>query len=148
MANHNNETATAEPAVRPRGTRSLIGAGLAVVAVIAALALAWTASATLLLIFAGILLGATVNARAVAQQLLEAFRAADWLHGDAVPDIAVSIGVAAFPSGGSDAHSLLRSADAAMYLAKATGNGRGGVRVFGTSAAAALTMELLPPGLP
>ncbi|GEP08199.1 AI-2E family transporter [Methylobacterium gnaphalii] len=57
MANHNNETATAEPAVRPRGTRSLVGAGLAVVAVIAALALAWTASATLLLIFAGILLG-------------------------------------------------------------------------------------------
>lgn len=96
----------------------------------------------------GVLLGATVNARAVAQQLVEAFRAAGWQHAGTVHDVAVSIGVATFPNGGSDAHSLLRSADAAMYLAKATGDGRGGVRVFGASAASALTMELLPRALP
>ena len=96
----------------------------------------------------GVLLGATVNARAVAQQLVEAFRAAGWHHAGTVHDVAVSIGVATFPNGGSDAHSLLRSADAAMYLAKATGDGRGGVRVFGASAASALTMELLPRALP
>lgn len=96
----------------------------------------------------GILLGATVNARAVAQQLLDAFRAPGWLPAGTVTDVAVSIGVATFPSGGHDAQSLLRSADAAMYLAKATGNGRGGVRVFGASAATAFTAELLPPALP
>lgn len=96
----------------------------------------------------GVLLGATVNARAVAQQLFEAFRATGWQHAGTVHDVAVSIGVATFPNGGSDAHSLLRSADAAMYLAKATGDGRGGVRVFGASAASALTMELLPRALP
>lgn len=96
----------------------------------------------------GVLLGATVNARAVAQQLLEAFRATGWPQAATVRDVAVSIGVATFPSGGSDAHSLLRSADAAMYLAKATGDGRGGVRMFGASAASALTMELLPRALP
>ncbi|MDQ7955027.1 MAG: PAS-domain containing protein [Pseudomonadota bacterium] len=96
----------------------------------------------------GVLLGATVNARAVAQQLFEAFRATGWQHAGTVHDVAVSIGVATFPNGGSDAHSLLRSADAAMYLAKATGDGRGGVRVFGASAASALPVELLPRALP
>jgi diguanylate cyclase (GGDEF)-like protein len=96
----------------------------------------------------GVLLGATVNARAVAQQLMEAFRATDWLQAGAVHDVAVSIGVATFPSGGSDAHSLLRSADAAMYLAKATGDGRGGVRVFGTSTIPALAMDFHPQALP
>ena len=40
-----------------RGTLSLVGSGIAVVAFTAVLALAWMASATLLLIFAGILLG-------------------------------------------------------------------------------------------
>lgn len=39
------------------GARPLVGSGIAVVAFIAVLALAWMASATLLLIFAGILLG-------------------------------------------------------------------------------------------
>ncbi|GLS43358.1 AI-2E family transporter [Methylobacterium brachythecii] len=57
MANLDNETAAGEKTVVPSGTRSLVSAGLAVVAVIVVLALAWTASATLLLIFAGILLG-------------------------------------------------------------------------------------------
>ncbi|MCE4224525.1 AI-2E family transporter [Methylobacterium sp. C25] len=55
----------AQPAAPPadgvagseRSTRSLVVSGIAVVAFIALLALAWTASATLLLIFAGILLG-------------------------------------------------------------------------------------------
>ncbi len=46
-----------EPAVLPRTARSLIGSGIAIVAFVAVLALAWMASATLLLIFAGILLG-------------------------------------------------------------------------------------------
>jgi diguanylate cyclase (GGDEF)-like protein len=95
-----------------------------------------------------VLLGATVNARAVAQQLLEAFRGADWLHAGTIHEMAVSIGVASFPNGGSDAHSLLRSADAAMYLAKATGDGNGGVRVFGASAASAVRTDLLPQALP
>ena len=40
-----------------RGTGSLVGSGIAVVAFTAVLALAWMASATLLLIFAGVLLG-------------------------------------------------------------------------------------------
>jgi diguanylate cyclase (GGDEF)-like protein len=96
----------------------------------------------------GVLLGATVSARTVAQQLLDAFRSTDWLQAGATHDVAVSIGVATFPSGGIDAHSLLRSADAAMYLAKATGDGRGGVRVFGSTAVPALVTELLPQALP
>ena len=45
-------------------------------------------------------------------------------------EVGASIGVALYPSAGSDADSLLRNADAAMFAAKA--QGRDCVRVFGS----------------
>ena len=53
----NEDGATAGPVGPWRGARPLVSSGIAVVAFVVVLALAWTASATLLLIFAGVLLG-------------------------------------------------------------------------------------------
>ena len=53
----NEVGATAGPVGPWRGARPLVGSGITVVAFVVVLALAWTASATLLLIFAGVLLG-------------------------------------------------------------------------------------------
>ncbi|TXN20583.1 AI-2E family transporter [Methylobacterium sp. WL9] len=58
MAIQESGVKTADGPVGPwRGARPLVGSGIAVVAFVALLALCWLASATLLLIFAGVLLG-------------------------------------------------------------------------------------------
>jgi len=48
--------------------------------------------------------------------------------GNEYADITVSVGVATFPEGGTDIEGLVKSADAAMYLAKA--GGRNGYKVY------------------
>jgi diguanylate cyclase (GGDEF)-like protein/PAS domain S-box-containing protein len=61
------------------------------------------------------------DTRFVADELLAALTASIPHHELAV---AASIGIAVFPEDGSDVQHLLRSADAAMYRAKARGGGR------------------------
>ena len=60
---------------------------------------------------------------AVADKLLKALAAPQLIDGQELT-VGASIGIALFPQSGSDVQSLLRSADAAMYSAKARGRGR------------------------
>ncbi len=60
---------------------------------------------------------------AVADKLLRALAAPQLINGHELT-VGASIGIALFPQNGSDVQSLLRSADAAMYSAKARGRGR------------------------
>jgi diguanylate cyclase (GGDEF)-like protein len=59
----------------------------------------------------------------VAHRIIEAMKSPISAHGYQVAATA-SIGIAIFPDDGADAESLLRSADMAMYAAKAYGRGR------------------------
>ena len=59
----------------------------------------------------------------VADKLLRALAAPQLIDGHELT-VGGSIGIALFPQNGSDVQSLLRSADAAMYSAKARGRGR------------------------
>ncbi len=59
----------------------------------------------------------------VADKLLRALVAPQVINGHELT-VGASIGIALFPENGSDVQSLLRSADAAMYSAKARGRGR------------------------
>ena len=59
----------------------------------------------------------------VADKLLRALAAPQLINGHELT-VGASIGIALFPQNGSDVQSLLRSADAAMYSAKARGRGR------------------------
>ena len=59
----------------------------------------------------------------VADKLLRALAAPQLIDGHELT-VSASIGIALFPENGSDVRSLLRSADAAMYSAKARGRGR------------------------
>jgi diguanylate cyclase (GGDEF)-like protein len=59
----------------------------------------------------------------VAEKLLKALAAPHHINGHELT-VGASIGIALFPENGSDVQSLLRSADAAMYNAKARGRGR------------------------
>ena len=59
----------------------------------------------------------------VADKLLKALAAPQLIDGQELT-VGASIGIALFPQSGSDVQSLLRSADAAMYSAKARGRGR------------------------
>jgi diguanylate cyclase (GGDEF)-like protein/PAS domain S-box-containing protein len=59
----------------------------------------------------------------VADKLLSALSAPHMINGHELT-VGASIGIALFPQNGSDVQSLLRSADAAMYSAKARGRGR------------------------
>lgn len=59
----------------------------------------------------------------VADKLLKALAAPQHINGHELT-VGASIGIALFPENGSDLQSLLRSADAAMYSAKARGRGR------------------------
>ena len=73
-----------------------------------------------------ILLPETSGARgssSVAAKLLRALVAPQVINGHELT-VGASIGIALFPENGSDVQSLLRSADAAMYSAKARGRGR------------------------
>jgi len=70
------------------------------------------------------------GARHLAEDILARLGALTLEHdGRTLPPVRASIGVAAFPSAGSDAASLLRAADAAVYRAKF--DGRGCVRSAG-----------------
>jgi diguanylate cyclase (GGDEF)-like protein/PAS domain S-box-containing protein len=60
---------------------------------------------------------------AVADRLLRALAAPQLIDGHELT-VGASIGIALFPQNASDVQSLLRSADAAMYSAKARGRGR------------------------
>ncbi len=60
---------------------------------------------------------------AVADRLLRALAAPQLISGHELT-VGASIGIALFPENGGDVQSLLRSADAAMYSAKARGRGR------------------------
>jgi len=63
------------------------------------------------------------DAARVAQKILAAF--ANGLRvGDAALPVSASIGISLYPQAGQDGHSLLTSADAAMYVAKAQGKNR------------------------
>ena len=63
------------------------------------------------------------GASSVAEKLLSALVAPQLINGHELT-VGASIGIALFPDDGNDVQSLLRSADAAMYSAKATGRGR------------------------
>jgi diguanylate cyclase (GGDEF)-like protein/PAS domain S-box-containing protein len=63
------------------------------------------------------------GASAVADKLLRALATPQLINGHELT-VGASIGIALFPGDGSDVQSLLRSADAAMYSAKASGRGR------------------------
>jgi diguanylate cyclase (GGDEF)-like protein/PAS domain S-box-containing protein len=63
------------------------------------------------------------GASSVADKLLRALAAPQLINGHELT-VGASIGIALFPEDGSDVQSLLRSADAAMYSAKASGRGR------------------------
>ena len=64
-----------------------------------------------------------LEAEKIAAHLLEAVSAPFAVGGEAIP-VSVSIGVTVFPEGGKDGAELLRSADVAMYRAKALGRNR------------------------
>ncbi len=82
------------------------------------------------------------QAAAVAETLLTRFAAVMRVAGEEC-SVGASVGVAHFPSDGEDEDTLLRNADAAMYLAKA--EGKGGVRLYSPKAKArtlqGLTLE-------
>ena len=60
------------------------------------------------------------DAALVAQKIIERLASAMEVHGKEV-FVTASVGIAAFPSDGADAETLLRAADAAMYRAKQAG---------------------------
>ncbi len=62
------------------------------------------------------------DAALVARRILKAFRLPFTLNGQEIV-MGASIGIALFPRDGTDADTLLRNADAAMYHAKAEGRG-------------------------
>ncbi|WP_445599826.1 putative bifunctional diguanylate cyclase/phosphodiesterase [Azospirillum sp. A39] len=86
-------------------------------------------------------LAAPGDAHHTAQRLLAAFAAPVSVRGQDL-HLGLSIGIALFPDDGADASTLLKSADAAMYAAKAAG--RHTVRQFSAamSDAAARRLEL------
>ncbi len=71
-------------------------------------------------------LSGTRGSLLVADKLLRALAAPQLINGHELT-VGASIGIALFPENGSDVQSLLRSADAAMYSAKAHGRGRAAV---------------------
>jgi diguanylate cyclase (GGDEF)-like protein/PAS domain S-box-containing protein len=65
-------------------------------------------------------IGATSDASAVASKMLEVLATAFHLHGNDL-HVAASIGISLYPADGSDAETLMRNADTAMYHAKDSG---------------------------
>jgi diguanylate cyclase (GGDEF)-like protein/PAS domain S-box-containing protein len=63
---------------------------------------------------------AASDASAVASKILEVLAASFHLHGNDL-HVAASIGISLYPSDGSDAETLMRNADTAMYHAKDSG---------------------------
>ena len=66
--------------------------------------------------------GAAIAAQAVAHRVLDAFEAPFEVDGTELY-VTASIGISVFPLDAADATSLLRNADSAVYLAKASGPG-------------------------
>ncbi len=64
----------------------------------------------------------TQGAEMVAQSLVDAFAAPHIIDGQEI-DVTLSIGISVFPDDGTDAESLIRSADTAMFQAKTDGRG-------------------------
>jgi diguanylate cyclase (GGDEF)-like protein/PAS domain S-box-containing protein len=64
----------------------------------------------------------------VAGAVVDSFRSPLSVSGEPV-EVGASVGMALFPQHGSDADTLLRAADAAMYTAKLSGRGRAAVAV-------------------
>jgi diguanylate cyclase (GGDEF)-like protein/PAS domain S-box-containing protein len=67
-------------------------------------------------------IGAASDASAVAAKILEVLANAFHLHGNDL-HVAASIGISLYPADGSDAETLMRNADTAMYHAKDSGRG-------------------------
>jgi diguanylate cyclase (GGDEF)-like protein len=65
-------------------------------------------------------IGSATDASSVAAKILEVLASAFHLHGNDL-HVAASIGISLYPSDGSDAETLMRNADAAMYHAKDSG---------------------------
>jgi diguanylate cyclase (GGDEF)-like protein/PAS domain S-box-containing protein len=65
-------------------------------------------------------IGAASDASAVASKILEVLATAFHLHGNDL-HVAASIGISLYPADGSDAETLMRNADTAMYHAKDSG---------------------------
>ncbi|MES2529840.1 MAG: PAS-domain containing protein [Pseudomonadota bacterium] len=83
--------------------------------------------------------GGADSACALAQRILDSLRQPMQIETFHL-QLGASLGVALFPTGGDEADLLLRNADAAMYIAKATGSGSPriyGEPASGTGAAAA-----------
>ena len=67
-------------------------------------------------------IGSSADSSAVASKILEVLASAFHLHGNDL-HVAASIGISLYPSDGSDAETLMRNADTAMYHAKDSGRG-------------------------
>ena len=65
-------------------------------------------------------IGSASDASAVAAKILEVLASAFHLHGNDL-HVAASIGISLYPADGSDAETLMRNADTAMYHAKDSG---------------------------
>src|SRR5436190_11467600 len=67
-------------------------------------------------------LHSSADASAVASKILQVLASAFHLHGNDL-HVAASIGISTYPADGSDAETLMRNADTAMYHAKDSGGG-------------------------
>ena len=67
-------------------------------------------------------IGSSSDASSVAGKILEVLASAFHLHGNDL-HVAASIGISLYPADGSDAETLMRNADTAMYHAKDSGRG-------------------------
>src|SRR5262249_10408134 len=67
-------------------------------------------------------IGSASDASSVAGKILEVLASAFHLHGNDL-HVAASIGISLYPADGSDAETLMRNADTAMYHAKDSGRG-------------------------
>ena len=67
-------------------------------------------------------LHSSTDASAVATKILDVLASAFHLHGNDL-HVAASIGISLYPADGSDAETLMRNADTAMYYAKDSGRG-------------------------
>jgi diguanylate cyclase (GGDEF)-like protein/PAS domain S-box-containing protein len=67
-------------------------------------------------------IGSSSDASSVASKILEVLASAFHLHGNDL-HVAASIGISLYPADGSDAETLMRNADTAMYHAKDSGRG-------------------------
>ncbi|HEX4779866.1 MAG TPA: EAL domain-containing protein [Usitatibacter sp.] len=67
-------------------------------------------------------IGSAADSSSVAGKILEVLASAFHLHGNDL-HVAASIGISLYPADGSDAETLMRNADTAMYHAKDSGRG-------------------------